>query len=164
MIESIRSLGVRDPGAGQEDNGFTLIEILIVIVVLGVLAAIVVFALGGFTTQSARSACRTDAKTVDVAVSAFRTQHPDTSQVTESGLSTGSEAMLQSWPASTSYVISIAGDSYPVLVAGNPNLTSDSPAVAPRANDVIVRITDGGPNNGKYYDATVNPSTACSSE
>ena len=48
----------------RTELGFTLIELLIVIVVLGVLAAVTVFALGGVTSQSAVSACNADAKTV----------------------------------------------------------------------------------------------------
>jgi prepilin-type N-terminal cleavage/methylation domain-containing protein len=58
--------------AGDESEiGFTLIELLIVIVVLGVLAAVTVFALGGVTSKSAVSACNTDAATVNTAISAY---------------------------------------------------------------------------------------------
>ena len=67
MLEQCRRDGER------EDTGFTLIEIMIVIVVLGILAAVVVFALGGVTGQGATSACNADAKTVQTALAAYGT-------------------------------------------------------------------------------------------
>ncbi len=51
----------------NSDEGFTLIELLIVVVVLGILAAIVVFALGDQTKDATVSACKADAKSVEVA-------------------------------------------------------------------------------------------------
>jgi prepilin-type N-terminal cleavage/methylation domain-containing protein len=53
-------------------DGFTLIELLIVIVVLAILAATVIFALGGVTSSSAKASCDSDAKSVEVAVEAYK--------------------------------------------------------------------------------------------
>jgi general secretion pathway protein G len=58
--------------ADEGFDGFTLIELLIVIVVLAILAATVIFALGGVTGNSAKAACNSDAKSVEVAVEAFK--------------------------------------------------------------------------------------------
>ena len=52
--------------AGRQD-GFTLIELLIVIVILGVLAGIVVFAVGGISDRGEVAACKSDYKTMEVA-------------------------------------------------------------------------------------------------
>jgi prepilin-type N-terminal cleavage/methylation domain-containing protein len=56
----------------EGEFGFTLIELLIVIVVLAILAATVIFALGGITGSSAQAACDSDAKSVEVAVEAYK--------------------------------------------------------------------------------------------
>jgi type II secretion system protein G len=58
-----------------EDKGFTLIELLIVIVILGILATVTVFAVGGITDQGRDSACAAELKTVEVAVEAYRAQN-----------------------------------------------------------------------------------------
>ncbi len=55
----------------RDEAGFTLIELMIVIVILGVLAGIVIFAVGGITDTGNLAACKSDIKTVDVAVEAY---------------------------------------------------------------------------------------------
>ena len=68
-FEKHRELQARRAAEGFD--GFTLIELLIVIVVLGILAAVVIFALGGVTGQSKSAACNSDAKSVETAVEAY---------------------------------------------------------------------------------------------
>lgn len=55
----------------RNDEGFTLIELLIVIVILGILATVVVFAVGGISDRGQDSACDTDRATLEVAIEAY---------------------------------------------------------------------------------------------
>jgi prepilin-type N-terminal cleavage/methylation domain-containing protein len=59
----------------NDERGFTLIELLIVIVILGILAAIVVFAVNGIQNRGTASACKADVETVTVAAEAYDAQH-----------------------------------------------------------------------------------------
>jgi prepilin-type N-terminal cleavage/methylation domain-containing protein len=58
----------------KQDKGFTLVELLIVIVILGILATVTVFAVRGITDQGQGSACAADKKTLEVAVEAYYAQ------------------------------------------------------------------------------------------
>jgi prepilin-type N-terminal cleavage/methylation domain-containing protein len=59
----------------EGEGGFTLIELLIVIVVLAILAAAVIFGLSGITGDSAQASCNSDAKSTEIAVEAYHSQH-----------------------------------------------------------------------------------------
>ncbi len=162
MIETIRELNKRR--SDENESGFTLIELLIVIVVLGILAAIVVFALSGVTGQSVQAACQSDAKTVGIGVAALEAENPSSIPTTAAtwktdllpGSSLTGAPFLQSWPTGNA-------TSYTITISGNTGVaTNDSPSVTSNNGDVIVHTTNnptGGPPN--VYDATVNPVSAC---
>jgi len=58
----------------KSDRGFTLVELLIVIVILGILATVTVFAVRGITNQGKSSACAADKKTLEVAAESSMAQ------------------------------------------------------------------------------------------
>ena len=58
----------------EAEGGFTLVELLIVIVILAVLAAIVVFAVGTTSKNAVAASCSADAKSVETALAAYDAQ------------------------------------------------------------------------------------------
>jgi len=59
----------------KQDKGFTLVELLIVIVILGILATVTVFAVRGITDQGQSSACAADKQTMQVALESYFAQN-----------------------------------------------------------------------------------------
>jgi prepilin-type N-terminal cleavage/methylation domain-containing protein len=107
-------------GRGQ-DSGFTLIELLIVIVILGVLSAIVVFAVGSTGKNAAAAACQTDTKTVETAVEAYKaevTTYPaDMASIIKAGY-------LRDAPSSTHYTVDVDNAKGGVIVTPLPSGTA----------------------------------------
>lgn len=68
----------------RDDRGFTLVELLIVIVILGVLATVTVFAVRGISDQGEESACAAEWKNLETAQEANMAQRGE--YVTEAEL------------------------------------------------------------------------------
>ena len=58
------------------DNGFSLIELLLVIVILGILTTVVALSVSGMTSEAEESACLADRRTLEKASEAYFAQTP----------------------------------------------------------------------------------------
>ena len=104
MIDRLRTRVQTRLDAGRQESGFTLIELLIVIVILGILAGIVVFAVGGITDRGDRASCKSDFASVEVGQEAHYAKL-GAYAANVAALTVSPNQFLRSAPTNTKYAI-----------------------------------------------------------
>jgi len=140
---------MRDKFNRKRQEGFTLIELLIVVIILAILAAIVVFAVGTTATNAKQSACNADAKSVETALEAYKSQlgsYPTAAQ--------GLGALTTS---------TVDGNGNPVgswlRATPNANTSADGYSISyDGSGGVWIQLSGGGLSN---YDTNVGGSSPC---
>jgi general secretion pathway protein G len=121
----------------RNEDGFTLIELLIVIIVLGILAAIVVFAVSSTKHDSVAASCKTDVKSIELSAEAVNTHAgsyptgPINSQNATNLISNGTNgALLKAWPSTSNYILQYTVASNNVAVNVFPKTATEGAAGA----------------------------------
>lgn len=92
-----------------EESGFTLVELLIVIAILGVLAGVVVFSVAGITDNGQTAACKTEASTVRAAEEAFFAKSTASPKVYTDGAGLVTAKLLNAAPTMVTATFSGSG-------------------------------------------------------
>jgi general secretion pathway protein G len=95
-------------GPGRADAGFTLVEMLVVIVILGVLATVALFAVAGVADRGQSSACASEHQTLAGAEAAYSAEQPTFGTMAE----LVSAGRLRNTSTLFTITVNAAGDDY----------------------------------------------------
>jgi prepilin-type N-terminal cleavage/methylation domain-containing protein len=104
------------------DHGYTIIELLLVIVVLGILTTIVVLSVGGVTTEAQETGCAADRRMLETAGEAYFAQRRTSTIPDAGGGPDGYEQTLvdEELLRQTSEYFDLDADGALVAAAGSP--------------------------------------------
>ncbi|MDX6365918.1 MAG: type pilus assembly protein PilA [Nocardioidaceae bacterium] len=104
------------------DSGFTLVELLVAIVTLGVLAAVVVFAVNGAQNRAKVSACKADVATVTTAGESYFAQRgtyaPDIATLVSNGYLHGALSTTSGYTVTYTVNAAVGGAPATITVGG----------------------------------------------
>jgi general secretion pathway protein G len=104
------------------EGGFTLVELLIVIVILGILAAIVVLAIGGLKDTAQSANCKAGLNTIKSAEDAYFAQN--NTYGTMGQLTGGANKLLKTDPSADLSIGGVSATAYTVSATGNGACTN----------------------------------------
>jgi type IV pilus assembly protein PilA len=88
---------MNNPKDKKKKKGFTLIELIIVIAIIGILAVMIIPQVIGYTSKATTAKEKSDARTLQSAIKAYDASHPDaqiSNTTTISGLNTYNDATI----------------------------------------------------------------------
>lgn len=72
MIASVRQ---NSPRSGSDENGFTLVEVLVVLIIIGIIAGIAIVSINGASKGALQKSCRTNYYAVQAAIRIYQNDH-----------------------------------------------------------------------------------------
>ena len=109
----------------KREIGFTIVEVLIVIIILGILSSIAVISVTGAQRTALVGACKTDFAAVAAALSAFKNDTNISSGITLGDLTSGNTPYLAGLSGSEGYSIAISNSAVAVTIQGTTYQNAD---------------------------------------
>ncbi|HEY1685540.1 MAG TPA: prepilin-type N-terminal cleavage/methylation domain-containing protein [Tepidisphaeraceae bacterium] len=143
----------------RKNRGFTLIEILIVVIILGILAAIVIPQFTNASTEAKQSSLASQLQTLRSQVQLYNLQHAGSSTAALTTTNFWAQLEEASDSSGTAYVsgTSTTGPWGPYFEANVTNPLTNSSAVASNSTPAAGDAWEFNPANGEVHGVIPNP-------